>query len=121
MNKIESLKEILDLIKKHKVTAYEISKNTPLTAFAVQKIISGNTKNPNENTINALLFYLRNIENKNYQFENSTHILSDSSEQKPLITQLNDSLKEQIELLKYIQYLKGLLIENNIEFIDKKL
>lgn len=39
-------REVLHLIEKHKVTAYDIEKNTELSAVGIQKIIDGKTKNP---------------------------------------------------------------------------
>lgn len=60
MNRDELLKEALYLINKHSVTAYEIEKNTPLTAVGVQKIINGESKRPLENTLNTIISYINN-------------------------------------------------------------
>lgn len=52
------LKEVKDLIKKHNVTAYEISKNTSLTAAGVQKIINGQSEKPLSVTLDTIYNYL---------------------------------------------------------------
>lgn len=44
------LKFYLDLIKKHELTAYSISKNSGLPALTIQNIIDGITKAPRKNT-----------------------------------------------------------------------
>ena len=58
MNDIELLNLILQTINEHKITAYEIGKNTDLSTFAVQKVISGETKKPNRSTLNKIFHYL---------------------------------------------------------------
>lgn len=46
------------LIKKYNVTAYEISKNTHLSAVGVQKIINGQISKPQKNTLDAIINYI---------------------------------------------------------------
>jgi len=53
-----SLDLILNLIKENNITAYEIDKNSDLTAVGVQKIIDGKTKKPNQSTINTIYNYI---------------------------------------------------------------
>lgn len=50
----------LELIKKYSVTAYEIEKNTHLSAVGVQKIIDGVTKNPQKPSLDAIISYITN-------------------------------------------------------------
>lgn len=72
MNRDELLKEALLLINEYKVTAYEIEKNTSLTAVGVQKIINGESKRPLENTLKTIISYIKeNYINKNEIF--NTH------------------------------------------------
>lgn len=52
------LKKVKDLIKKYNVTAYEISKNTSLTAAGVQKIINGQSEKPLSVTLDTIYNYL---------------------------------------------------------------
>lgn len=52
------LKKVKELIKKYNVTAYEISKNTPLTAVGVQKIINGQSEKPLNVTLDTIYNYL---------------------------------------------------------------
>ena len=59
MGREELLQEALYLINKYNVTAYEIEKNTPLTAVGVQKIINGDSKRPLENTLKTIISYIK--------------------------------------------------------------
>lgn len=52
------LKKVKELIKKYNVTAYEISKNTPLTAVGVQKIINGQSEKPLNVTLDTIYNYI---------------------------------------------------------------
>jgi hypothetical protein len=67
MSREDLLKEALFLINKHGITAYEIEKNTSLTAVGVQKIINGESKRPLENTLNTIISYIK----QNYTNDNS--------------------------------------------------
>ena len=58
MERQEKLKKVKDLIKKYNVTAYEISKNTHLTAVGVQKIINGQSEKPLSITLDTIYNYL---------------------------------------------------------------
>jgi transcriptional regulator with XRE-family HTH domain len=51
---------IIETAKKNNITAYEIAKNTNLSTFGVQKILNGETKNPNSKTIQIILDFLEN-------------------------------------------------------------
>lgn len=53
-------KEVLHLIKKYGVTAYEIEKHTDLSAVGVQKFIDGKTLNPQTRTLEAIKSYITN-------------------------------------------------------------
>lgn len=54
------LKEVLELIEKNGITAYEIEQNTTLSAVGVQKIINGETKRPLTRTLEDITSYIRN-------------------------------------------------------------
>ena len=59
MEEVENLLvNVLDLMKEYKVTAYEIERNTGLSAVGVQKIINGETKKPQPNTLNTIMEYI---------------------------------------------------------------
>lgn len=58
MNKMHKLKLMIEAINEHNITAYEIGKNTNISTFAIQKIIKGETKNPNERTLDIILEFL---------------------------------------------------------------
>ena len=67
MSREDLLKEALFLINEYGITAYEIEKNTSLTAVGVQKIINGESKRPLENTLNTIISYIK----QNYTNDNS--------------------------------------------------
>lgn len=54
------LQKIIDEIKTRGLTAYEISKNTPLSEDGINKILSGASKNPRQTTLLVLQDYLFN-------------------------------------------------------------
>ena len=60
INKKISVSEILHLIEKHNIAAYEIAQNTEYSAVGVQKIIDGITKKPQQATIDAIFGYISN-------------------------------------------------------------
>ena len=69
MERQEKLKKVKDLIKKYNVTAYEISKNTHLTAVGVQKIINGQSEKPLSVTLDTIYNYLTT----HYPHNETTH------------------------------------------------
>lgn len=117
MNKIEKLKLALDTIKNHNITAYEIGKHTKISTFAIQKIINGETKKPNESTIDIILEFLESaivgtdIKKNIIQEDKTEYKISPK-------THLEKCLSEQIALIKRISYLEGILIKNKIDFND---
>ena len=118
------LKKVKDLIKKYNVTAYEISKNTSLTAAGVQKIINGQSEKPLSVTLDTIYNYLTThyphneaTHNINSNGNNNTPPQQDSQVQtqenniysEMIATQreLIDTLKEQnSQYRKEIEYLR---------------
>jgi hypothetical protein len=101
MHKKDKLKLALDLIHKNKTTAYQISKSKKISAFAIQKIITGSTIRPNERTLDLIIDY----HNEKLKVENIKTDLENIKLLEDLCSQL-----------KKIDYLKGLLRKNNIDF-----
>lgn len=115
MNKLDKVKLMLKLIKEHNLTAYEIGKNTKISTFAIQKIINGDTKNPNEVTIDTIMDFIdKATTGTNYKEKN----LREDPEEFKITpkTNLEKCLSEQIEMIRHINYLEGLLTKNNISF-----
>lgn len=99
------LKNILNLIEKHKITAYEIEQNTELSAVGVQKIINGETKKPLISTLKTIENYINNkymgrtISGDNHRINQGGVYNEDSSFiSKELITLLHKK-DEQIDKL----------------------
>lgn len=59
LSREEKLKLALELIEKHQISAYEISKNVDISDVGAGKIISGASKKPRQSTINAILDYIK--------------------------------------------------------------
>lgn len=60
MSSLNKKEIVLKLIEEHKITAYEIGNNTPVSALAVQNIIDGTTKNPRDKTLIPIIEYIEN-------------------------------------------------------------
>lgn len=115
MNKLDKVKLMLQMIKEHNLTAYEIGKHTKISTFAIQKIINGDTKNPNEVTIDSIMNFLEKATvGTNYK-ENVLKEEPDNYKVLPK-TNLEKCLSDQIEMIHHINYLEALLTKNNITF-----
>ena len=130
MDRQEKLKKVKSLIKKYNVTAYEISKNTSLTAAGVQKIINGQSEKPLIVTLDTIINYIESKYSHNGTTQNTQNNginsiikdkdTKDTTEQGQEINENNiytemiatqrdliDSLKEQIlQYRKEIEYLR---------------
>jgi DNA-binding PadR family transcriptional regulator len=115
MNKLDKLRIALNTIKEHNITAYEIGKNTKISTFAIQKIISGDTKNPNERTIDDILDFLEKATIATNYKENLVNEEKEDYKISPK-TNLEKCLSEQVEMIRHISYLEALLTQNNILF-----
>ena len=60
MRKLDLLEIILKQVKTHNISAYEIAKHTNLSTAGLQKILNGETKNPNSSTLLKIAEYLEN-------------------------------------------------------------
>lgn len=128
MNKLDKLKTLLKVIEDNNITAYEIGKYTKISTFAIQKIIKGETKKPNDLTINAIEEFLENaivgtnIKNKteNFKLQEPETEYKFSENSNDLVSQLQAIIKTQDKNLKeaYLKIgkLEDLLIKNNIDF-----
>lgn len=119
MNKISIEKKVeiaLESIKRHKFTAYEISKGTTLSTLAIQNIITGKTKKPSEKTINEILSFLEdNMLGTNVKEVNEDK--EDYNKLPPLtLDDYNICLKKNLELMEEIIRLQKILYKNEIEF-----
>lgn len=59
MEREELHKIVIELIKSHGITAYEIEQHTHLSAVGVQKIINGETKRPTVGTLETIINYIK--------------------------------------------------------------
>jgi len=60
MNKIEKIDFIKKSIKAKELTAYKIAKAIGTSSVGIQKIINGETKNPNSSTLDLIIEYIKN-------------------------------------------------------------
>lgn len=119
MSKLEKLNLMLSLIKEHNLTAYEIGKHTKISTFAIQKIINGETKKPNDTTIDIIMSF---IEKAILGTDIKQNIVEEEKEvykfkpNEDLTKEYKKCLENSIEQLKYIDYLKSILRKNNLDF-----
>ena len=122
MEEVENLLvNVLDLMKEYKVTAYEIERNTGLSAFGVQKIINGETKKPQPNTLNTIMEYINgkyiNVKiSKSNLYAGGKHkinqggVYNDSENTKELISDLMNMIREKdIQISKKDEQIQQLL------------
>jgi len=119
MKKLDKINLVLSLIKEHNLTAYEIGKNTKISTFAIQKIIHGETKKPNETTLDAILEFIESAILGSDIKPNKVEEPKEKYNQPfsgDVAKEYQKCLQDSINQLKYINYLKTLLRKNNIEF-----
>jgi hypothetical protein len=118
LSKKEKLEFVLEKCKELSISAYEIAKNTNLTEAGIMRILNKTSKNPHENTLNAIILFLeKKVLGKNNS--ENIHILE---EEKTIYTKTDYSndfincLEERNRLTKEVIKLQILLSKNNIEF-----
>jgi predicted transcriptional regulator len=120
LTKKEKANLVLEKVKEFEISAYEIAKSTKLTEAGVKRIINGTSKNPHENTLNAILEFLekyltgRNI-GKEIQIVSEPKAIYDTKE---IQNNLIECLQETKIAMNEIRKLQNLLRKNNIEFED---
>ena len=108
-------------MKEYKVTAYEIERNTGLSAVGVQKIINEETKRPQSNTLNTIMEYINgkyiNVKiSKSNLYAGGKHkinqggVYNDSENTKELISDLMNMIREKdIQISKKDEQIQQLL------------
>ena len=112
---------VLGLIKEYNITAYEIERNTGLSAVGVQKIINGETKRPQSNTLNTIMEYINgkyiNVKiSKSNLYAGGKHkinqggVYNDGENTKELISDLMNMIREKdIQISKKDEQIQQLL------------
>jgi hypothetical protein len=122
LTKKQKLDFILKKVIEFELTAYDIGKKTNLSITGIDKIISGESKNPHENTLNTILIYLEELViGTNLNNNSAQNIVSESKNEELLNVTSNPEflikcLLEQIKLKDEIARLKLILEKNNINF-----
>lgn len=116
------LQEVLDLIKKNNVTAYEIEQNTSRSAVGIQKIINGETKKPLQSTLVEIYNYLVS------KYDTSKDVIINSNianNIKGNVNQTNgdnsNELKMKISLLEQENIMLKKQIEQYLELLNKAI
>lgn len=117
------LNKALELIKKYKITAYEIEKNTHLTAVGVQKVIDSVTKKPQKATLETIISYITNAyieENLNNKIAS---VKSDDLETTKNVSKFGtkEKLIDKMELFKPVPYYNINVSAGNVTFLDDGL
>lgn len=123
--KNDNLSELLELIEKHNITAYELAKHTGFSSVGIQKIIDGKTKKPSAVTIDTILDYVKDkyLLGKSYTTESvissqdvSNYIFDKAS--------LEDKLKlifeQNSKIMKDYSDIKDLILNQTNENRDNK-
>jgi predicted transcriptional regulator len=122
LTKEEKLKKVIELAKKHDISAHEIAKNTDLNASGVHKILKEDNKNPRTETIDKILFYLTGKTTQTNSQVNEPPVLYGVDKLRQELSEVTikyyRALEANIEDLKIIGKLKRRLEENNIDYSD---
>lgn len=117
--KLDKLKIALNLIKENNITAYEIGKNTNISTFALQKIINGETKKPNERTLDTILEFLEkaivgtNFKENKVEEPPETYRIKNKDD---LYERFIKLMEEHQELIKENARLMRILEKNDIDY-----
>lgn len=107
---------ILENCQAYGFTAYAIAKDTGLSAVGIQKILDGNTKNPNRNTIELLYNWVKNkLEEIQAQENNPGNTLENTDSHNLLENQVIPALDKIMEVLLDI----GLEVDEIKEYIKR--
>lgn len=99
LTKKEKIDFVIKYVKDYNITAYEIGAKTGLNTSGVSRILNGQTKNPQKNTVNDIYNYI--LENysteKKYTVNEPTEIYLTTEYDKKIL-----SVKEQIKVREEI-------------------
>ncbi len=115
MNKLDKINFIIKACNTNEITAYSIAKGTGLTAFGIDKILDGTTKNPRSVTLDAIIKYIE-------------HRLSEEKLklEEPAATyekrKIEDIIAEKVieKMLPYFTRIEVALAENLLDVDDIK-
>jgi hypothetical protein len=112
MNKMQRIKNLIEICKERGITPYQIGKNTKLSSFAVHKIFTGETKNPSDLTLDSIYNYV-----EGHHFDNQHSTVNEDDTTYERIT------AEEIIAEKVADKIEPMLnqIRKNIEYINVKL
>jgi len=99
LTKQEKIDFVIKYVEKYNITAYEIGAKTGLNTSGVSRILNGQTKNPQKNTVNDIYnFILENYStNKKHTVNEPTEIYLTTEYDKKIL-----SVEEQIKLREEI-------------------
>lgn len=117
MSKIEDINFIKKTCESEDITAYKIANMTGLSSVGIQKILNGETKNPNSSTIKLILDYLKSETIKDDKIIISDIIEKYKGKNIELI-KIYECEKERNILYNEVINLQKKLRDNNIEFKD---
>jgi predicted transcriptional regulator len=120
LSKKEKMKFVLEKIKEFEISNYELGKKTGLSIAGINKLTSGEVKNPHENTLDTIIEFLINKQKSGELYEHA-HLVSEPKEDiynENNLEDLRDCLAENNKLTREIIKLQNLLRKNNIDFED---
>jgi hypothetical protein len=123
LTKKQKTKFVLEKIKEMDISSYEIGKKTGLSISGIEKLISGNVKNPHENTLNIIIDFLESkVLGSNLTQNNTDNSLKEPEREEYLkehpsyIKELLKCQNESVNMIKHIAHLQNLLRNKKINF-----
>lgn len=113
LTKKEKLEFVLKTIDEKGYSAYDIAKNTYMTIAGVQRILDGSSKNPQENSLDAIMkFLIEKQTGSEYNVKQTVNQVNDSAEIEYDINYEKENRLLTKQAMKYMQEAMDLLIEN---------
>ncbi len=132
LTKKEKLQKVLELCEKLNITAYNIGGNTPLNTSGVQRILSGEEKDPRPKTVNTIYEYLIKYQNElkeNVSQSSTAHPDQAAEPETKYSSSIQELVDRQVykdlhpilaELIKQQQQTNRILIKNSLNIDELK-
>jgi hypothetical protein len=120
----EKVRLIRELCKKHQITAYQIGKNTPITAPSARNVLEKDDIKPRNSTLNIILEYIENtITGTEAQYEINPDVLEEHKRAaKNQLSESESFYGDDFDTLSIENKLKTLYLQNKkILEMDEKL
>ncbi|MFP7656133.1 hypothetical protein [Chryseobacterium proteolyticum] len=118
------LQEVLYLIDKYSITAYDIAQGTGISAEGVQKIINGKSKKPLERTLKTITSYITTkyliLENNNKKAEKAITQDATDFNKLPIGEQLEKIYYKESEFEQKLAVIQNSITNNSTVLLAKQ-